>query len=89
MRVLFYTLGCKVNQYETEAMKYQFAQAGFETAPYVPGEAVGDSVVVVNSCTVTALPCTPRFLMFAPSGSCPTEPYFCGGPASLTKTLPS
>ncbi len=54
MRVLFYTLGCKVNQYETEAMKYQFAQAGFETGPYMPGETAKDSVVVINSCTVTA-----------------------------------
>ncbi|MBQ7303073.1 MAG: tRNA (N(6)-L-threonylcarbamoyladenosine(37)-C(2))-methylthiotransferase MtaB [Clostridia bacterium] len=54
MRAQFYTLGCKVNQYETEAMKYTLAKAGFETGPYILGEAVGDSVVIVNSCTVTA-----------------------------------
>jgi threonylcarbamoyladenosine tRNA methylthiotransferase MtaB len=52
--VLFYTLGCKVNQYETEAMKYALSEAGFETGAYIPGEAVGDGVVVINSCTVTA-----------------------------------
>ena len=28
MRVAFHTLGCKVNQYETEAMKEQFKAAG-------------------------------------------------------------
>ena len=30
MKIAFYTLGCKVNQYETEAMREKFAQAGFE-----------------------------------------------------------
>ncbi len=28
MKVAFYTLGCKVNQYETEAMREAFAAAG-------------------------------------------------------------
>jgi len=53
MQVRFHTLGCKVNQYETEAMKKQLSAAGFETGEYVPGDRVGDAVVVVNSCTVT------------------------------------
>ena len=30
MRVAFHTLGCKVNQYETEAMREQFTAAGHE-----------------------------------------------------------
>ena len=30
MRIAFHTLGCKVNQYETEAMKEQFAAAGHQ-----------------------------------------------------------
>ena len=30
MRAAFHTLGCKVNQYETEAMKEQFRAAGYE-----------------------------------------------------------
>ena len=30
MKAAFHTLGCKVNQYETEAMKEQFRDAGYE-----------------------------------------------------------
>ena len=30
MKIAFHTLGCKVNQYETEAMKQQFTYAGHE-----------------------------------------------------------
>jgi len=43
------TLGCKVNQYESEAMAQQFLRAGYQTAK--SGEAV--SVSVVNTCSVT------------------------------------
>lgn len=50
MKVAFYTLGCKVNQYETEAMREAFIFAG-HTA--VPDNAPFDAVVI-NSCTVTA-----------------------------------
>lgn len=50
MRAAFYTLGCKVNQYETQIMEQAFETAGFSI---VPPEAEAD-VVVVNSCTVTA-----------------------------------
>ena len=32
MKVAFHTLGCKVNQYETEAMKEQFKSFGAEIA---------------------------------------------------------
>ncbi len=46
---LFHTLGCKVNQYETEVLKRLLLAAGF--APCPVGEA--PSVVVINSCTVT------------------------------------
>lgn len=48
-RVAFTTLGCKVNQSETEQMSRQFAAAGYECVPF---EAVAD-VYVVNTCTVT------------------------------------
>ena len=48
--VAFYTLGCKVNQYETEAMEEQFRQAGYDIVPF-SGPA---DVYVVNTCTVTA-----------------------------------
>ena len=50
MRVSFYTLGCKVNQYETQAMKEQFAAAGFT----VVEDGKNADVFVINSCTVTA-----------------------------------
>ncbi len=51
MRVAFYTLGCKVNQYETEVLSARFAAAGFDV---VAGHAPGCDVYVVGSCTVTA-----------------------------------
>ena len=50
-KVFFQTLGCKVNQYETEAMQKLFAAAGYEIAEEI-SEA---SVVVINTCTVTAV----------------------------------
>ena len=54
MIVYFYTLGCKVNQYETEAMRRLVTQAGFEAAGFEPGMPdIGHNAVVVNSCTVT------------------------------------
>ncbi len=50
MKVAFQTLGCKVNQYETEAMQKIFAAAGYEISA-----AETADVIVVNTCTVTAL----------------------------------
>ena len=50
MRVGIYTLGCKVNQYDTQAMLELFRAAGYEVVPF-HGEA---DVYVVNTCTVTA-----------------------------------
>lgn len=50
MRIAFYTLGCKVNQYETEAMREAFAAAG-----HTPVQNGADfDAAVINSCTVTA-----------------------------------
>lgn len=49
MKVKFYTLGCKVNQYESQAISEALSKRGFE----VTGEKNAD-VIVVNSCTVTA-----------------------------------
>ncbi len=45
-----YTLGCKVAQYETEAVAEAFAQRGFSLRPF---DEVCD-VYVINTCTVTA-----------------------------------
>ena len=50
MKVKFVTLGCKVNQYESEAMLEQLLSGGFQKAD----EKEPADVVVVNSCTVTA-----------------------------------
>lgn len=49
--VAFYTLGCKVNQYETEAMGEIFEKAGYSV---VDSEDRAD-VYVINTCTVTNL----------------------------------
>lgn len=49
MRVAFHTLGCKVNQYETEAIKEAFVSRGAEI---VSEEDFAD-VYVINTCTVT------------------------------------
>jgi threonylcarbamoyladenosine tRNA methylthiotransferase MtaB len=47
--VSFHTLGCKMNQAETEALRAAFAARGYAEAPF--GERA--DVCVVNSCTVT------------------------------------
>lgn len=52
MVVAFHTSGCKVNQYETQAMRRQLELAGYETVEFVPEKTVAD-VLVINSCTVT------------------------------------
>ncbi len=51
MKIFFQTLGCKVNQYESEAMLKLFTAAGYELA----AEISAADVVVVNTCTVTAV----------------------------------
>lgn len=48
-KVAFFTLGCKVNQYETEAMLEMFKKDGYIG---VDSEAFTD-VYVINTCTVT------------------------------------
>ncbi len=51
MTIAFHTLGCKVNQYETQAMRRLLEQAGYTTEEYSDdGEF---DCLVVNSCTVT------------------------------------
>ena len=47
--VAFCTLGCKVNQYETDAMRGRFEAEGYEVKEFSQ-EA---SVYVINTCTVT------------------------------------
>ncbi|MBR7024965.1 MAG: tRNA (N(6)-L-threonylcarbamoyladenosine(37)-C(2))-methylthiotransferase MtaB [Selenomonadaceae bacterium] len=50
-KIFFQTLGCKVNQYESEAMQKLFEAAGCE----ITEEISEAEVVVVNTCTVTAV----------------------------------
>lgn len=45
------TLGCKVNQYETEAMRELMEQAGYETV----GFSEKADIFLINTCTVTAI----------------------------------
>lgn len=49
MKVAFATLGCRVNQYESEAMAEKFIREGYEVVPY---DQFSD-VYVINTCTVT------------------------------------
>ena len=49
MKIAFATLGCKVNQYETQALKELFKNQGYEIA----GEEEPADVCIVNTCSVT------------------------------------
>ena len=51
MKIAFYTLGCKANQFETQALERLFTEHGHEIVPF---DEFAD-VYVVNTCTVTAL----------------------------------
>lgn len=50
MTVSFSTLGCKVNQYESQSLTELFIKRGFTVVP----ENKKCDIIVVNSCTVTA-----------------------------------
>jgi threonylcarbamoyladenosine tRNA methylthiotransferase MtaB len=50
MRIAFMTLGCKINQYETEAIRQKMLSQGNTVVPF---EADAD-VYIINTCTVTA-----------------------------------
>jgi threonylcarbamoyladenosine tRNA methylthiotransferase MtaB len=49
MKVLFETLGCKLNQAETESLARQFAGAGYELVTDIKDA----DIYVLNTCTVT------------------------------------
>ncbi len=49
MNIKFHTLGCKVNQYESEVVMQMFKNSGHTSSSSLPYD-----VFVVNSCTVTA-----------------------------------
>ncbi len=50
-KIAFYTLGCKVNQYETNAMIEQFVKKNYEVLKF---NEVAD-IYVINTCTVTSM----------------------------------
>lgn len=51
MNIAFHTLGCKVNQYESEALQEKFKANGHRLVP----ETEEADVYVINTCTVTGL----------------------------------
>ena len=51
MKIAIYTLGCKVNQYETQAMEQELRRRGHEVVSF-SGDA---DAYVVNTCSVTAV----------------------------------
>ena len=48
-KVSFFTLGCKVNQYETNGMIQEFKKNGYEIVQF---EEKAD-IYIINTCTVT------------------------------------
>ena len=49
MKIYFYTLGCKVNHYETESVKESLINSGYSCT-----NSIADAdAAIVNSCTVT------------------------------------
>ena len=51
MKIAFYTLGCKVNQYDTQMMSEKFIGAGHDIVDF---SDVAD-IYVINTCTVTQM----------------------------------
>ena len=51
LKVAIYTLGCKVNQYETQAMEQELTKRGHQLVEF---ESFADCYVI-NTCTVTAV----------------------------------
>ena len=49
MNIIFHTLGCKVNQYETQTIREALLNIGHTNDKLLPVDAV-----IINSCTVTA-----------------------------------
>ena len=51
MKIAFYTLGCKTNQYETQAMERLLADLGHSIGSF---DEMCDAYVI-NTCSVTAV----------------------------------
>ncbi len=50
-KIAYYTLGCKVNQYETEKIRESLEKAGFPTVSFNSSA----DVYIINTCSVTAI----------------------------------
>lgn len=53
LRVSFHTLGCRLNQLETDAIADAFSRAGAAVMPFDPEHGGGVDIVAINTCTVT------------------------------------
>ncbi len=53
-KACFITLGCKVNQYESDVMAAAFRKAGYQTVDREDKDVGVNDVYVINSCTVTS-----------------------------------
>lgn len=51
MKVAFYTLGCKVNQYETNGMIQAFLENGYDIVDFTEKS----DIYIINTCTVTSI----------------------------------
>lgn len=51
MKAAFYTLGCKVNQYDTQMMSEKLQKAGFEICSFDEDA----DIYIINTCTVTQI----------------------------------
>ena len=49
MKVAFYTLGCKVNLYESEVMMNKFIERGYKLVDFKDDS----NIYIINTCTVT------------------------------------
>jgi threonylcarbamoyladenosine tRNA methylthiotransferase MtaB len=49
-KVAFTTLGCRVNQYDTQVLREQMERAAFELVPF----GTGADIYIINTCTVTS-----------------------------------
>ena len=48
-KAALHNLGCKVNTYETDAMRQNLMENGYEIVPF----DVGADIYIINTCTVT------------------------------------
>lgn len=51
MKIAFFTLGCKVNQFETQALRVLFSRRGHECTE----DTRSADAIIINTCTVTAV----------------------------------